>query len=194
MIFSRRPNFLTFADLASGTDREQQMGRVGANKFYDRWLIGYPAVPGRHTRNDRPPWPFPSRDAYHGGLFGRPGFFFSSRALFGGDLMLNLNSTTSAFYSAGQLTDFIQLFRPDTNTSITQAPGRQFLALADLLRGVRVVTTYLNQSSVNQGNGQRPERITAIVDLPNRNFCTARSLMIPDFNRTTVLAYFKQSK
>ena len=190
MIFSRRPNFLTFADLDPGTNREQEMGRVGANKFYDRRLIGYPAVPVRHTRNDRPPWPFPSWDANHSGLFGWPGFFFSSRASFRGDLMLNLNSTTSAFYTAGRLMNFIKLF----HQNITRAFDWQLLALAELLRGVRVVTTYLNKSSVEQGNGQRPERITAIVDLPNRNFCTARSLMIPGFNRTTVLAYFQQSK
>ena len=187
MIFGRRPSLLTFEDLEPGTNRLQGMGRLGANKFYDRYLIGYPAVPVGHNAGTTPPWGF--TDVLHRGLLGQPGFFFSSRASFGGDLMLNLNSKTSAFYPAGQLTNFIHSF----DNNIMQAQPRQYHQLANLLRDVRVVTTYLNQSSVTQNNGPRPERITAIADLPPWTACTANSAIIPGLG-ITVHAYFQQSE
>lgn len=104
---------------------------IGANKFYklddfrpvgnkEPWTLKTPATP------DSP-----------GGVVAMPGFFRSVRASLGSDMLLNINTTTSAFYEANNLMLVLKEF----------GLGNPLISIHNFIKGLRVRTTYMRQSA-----------------------------------------------
>ena len=137
LMFSCRPQQYCTRD----PGRPPMMTSIGANKFYS---LGSP------TDN------VPNSIA----LESRPGFFRSVRVPQRGQLLLNINTTTSAFYKPWNLLQIIN-----------QCGHRNGHGLLSFLRGIRVKTTYLRRSA-----GLRPgdtdfrseieEKIYTVTGLP----------------------------
>lgn len=96
IIFSHGANLYSFIDLRRSHD-QKQVTNIGSKKYYDLDLTRPP------TQNNAP-WDIPTQP----GLEALPGFFLSVRAPMGGDFLLNLNTTTSAFYGPGSLWNLIR--------------------------------------------------------------------------------------
>lgn len=133
ILFCNGANLYTFRDdfrhfLAGVTN-------LGSKKYYD---IG--AAP-------HPPWTLAS----HTGLEALPGFFLSVRAPKMGDFLLNLNTTTSAFYAPENLWTLI-CRRLNLNSRAAHTVYQnhriditQLGRLASFLTGARVTTNYLRR-------------------------------------------------
>ncbi|KAK5952439.1 hypothetical protein OHC33_006482 [Knufia fluminis] len=104
-------------------------------------------VPGPN-HSTSPPWSVP--DGKH--LAAEPGFLRSARALLHQNLLLNVNTTTSAFYHGVGLTQLKRLRWPDGQGDLKQ--------LESFIKGLRVRTTYMIDNNVRDH-----ERIYTITGL-----------------------------
>ena len=142
LIFSYRPQQYC----VRGPARPPAMTNIGANKFYGL----------------RPVTAFPVVDVpnYRSALESRPGFFRSVRVPQQGQLLLNINTTTSAFYKPLNLLDMIDRYG-----------YRNGHGLLPFIRGIRVKTTYLRQNAglprgdTEVGSGIQ-EKIYTVTGLP----------------------------
>jgi Argonaute linker 1 domain len=185
-IFTHRPNILTFTDIPR--TRAQAVANTGTNKFFT-----LPAAnTADRTAGDTGPW---TVDPV---IYALPGYFLSAKAVVGGRLLLNMNTTTSAFYrpflhaqGQGHLATFV-----------TRIPGNPSLRQIQAhIKGLRVRTTYLAASAQHAGNPPATERCHTVTGLPSvlqRPTAGNTSFVITDpqgqAQRVTVLNYFGQRK
>lgn len=126
ILFSHYPSLLTRRDMKL----EPLVALIGASRFYCLGDTNQGLTPG-------PPWPLKTTKTPQnpGGVSAWPGFFRSVRASMGNKIMLNVNTTTSAFYNAGNLQDSLREF----------GLGSTYV-LQGFVKGLRVKTTYMSKS------------------------------------------------
>jgi hypothetical protein len=163
IVFSNATNLATFEDRPR--QNVQTAANVGPKKFYNLAMNRPP------TAGQDGPW-FVSP-----GIEALPGFFISARAPLHGRLLLNVNTTTSAFYQPGSLQTLIN------NLGTNNLP-----LLQHFLRNLRVETNYLGGGAAAQ---QIRHSITGLPDTRVRPNAINTSITI-DGNQTNVHAYFTQ--
>ena len=98
IILSSAPNNVVLRGLGQGLT----VAAVGANKFFP---FSWDSKIWDESKNGKcPPWDLSNRakpELGDPGLIGLPGFFRSVRTSIGNDLLLNVNTTTGAFYHGG---------------------------------------------------------------------------------------------
>ena len=136
ILFSHCPNMKTRRDV----DREPIATFIGPNKFFNvdfpkaNLLPGATNQPKSKQASAPPPWPVknPQQSNNPGGIVAMPGFFRSIRANKGNSLLLNINTTTSAFYAEINDRDAIARFAADNGFSLQR-----------FLQGLRDKTNYM---------------------------------------------------
>ncbi|KAK5089504.1 hypothetical protein LTR24_006146 [Lithohypha guttulata] len=132
-----------WARTGGGSD-EPTVAPVVANKFF------------RHDspfQLGRPPHQVPNDAGRPQGLCAIPGFFRSARSVYHQDLLLNVNTTTSAFYKWINLGRLIQEREPNAPA----LPNETWRKLESFISGLRVRTTYMVAS-----NRRSHERILTV--------------------------------
>ena len=138
-ILGSRPSKHTFTDLLSNPTQAQTIFSVGKNKFFEQTQTAW------HVGTSQPPWNLMN------GLYAHVGISMSAKVPsvgIPGQLLLNLNTATSAFYRPGPLNDLISQYG-------TGNLGR----LQTFLKGLRVATTYRHGL-------RQPEMVQSIAGLP----------------------------
>ena len=175
IVFSNRANLITFKDRPSA--RPQGNSQVGSNRFYELLPVGTPDAQGGQTG----PWHIDQS------IYALPGYFLSTRAHSSpnGNIFLNVNTTTSAF------------FRPQNlDTLIRQLHGSYSLFnVQNFIRGIRVTTNYLNASSLHHNTGPRDEIYHTITGFPSLQPQPTANNVTVTINGVsqTVQAYFAAS-
>ena len=147
LIFSHRP----CQDRVRSPTQDPTVTNIGLNKFYDMqdgslsWVI----------QNN------PELEA-------KPGFFRSVRAPIKGQLLLNINTTTRAFYQSINLKALMNLFGNDRGL---RTDVRSLRTYEGFIKGIRVKTNYMRRSAMAAGMSsadaaQVRERIFTITGLP----------------------------
>lgn len=126
---------------------EPIVSAVGSQKFFAEYKV--PLV----MKPDEPPWTVPGEDH----LVALPGFFRSTRAPYNSPFLLNVNTTTSAFYKWILLSDLVQAKFDD---------NRPWRDVEKFVRGLRVRTTYMVEHL-----GHLHERIFTVAGLPGTAEC-----------------------
>lgn len=127
---------------------EPMVSAVGSQKFFSE-----SSAPFSTGQDGQPPWPVPG-EAY---LTALPGLFRSTKAPFHSPFLLNVNTTTSAFYRWILLSDLVAAKFPGS---------RDWARVESFIRGLRVRTTYMVEHM-----GRVHERIFTVAGLPDTAGC-----------------------
>ena len=180
ILFSHRANLRTFQDIPR--QRVQLTAVTSSKKFFDL----FPS----NTTPQQPPATAPWQ--LNAAMDALPGYFLSSRAVINGNLILNVNTMTSAFYhpftANSSLNGLITALE-----SLPQRPGRREVQAH--LKDIRVKTNYLVQ------HGGAREVCYSITGVPNvgNHWATAADVITRVVDpttqqRLTVHQYFQRSK
>ncbi|ETN43039.1 uncharacterized protein HMPREF1541_02197 [Cyphellophora europaea CBS 101466] len=161
IIFSHCLNAYTHRDL----NLEPEVTFIGANKFYQ--ITG-------------PSWPLKTASTPNnvGGVVAKPGFFRSTRVSLGNNILLNINTTTSAFYAPGSLLNVLQGFG-------LQKP---LFEINRFVKGIRVRTTYLRKSPSAQKKARESRGKDAV---PLEHIFTVRGLPFLDEKPVATNVFFE---
>lgn len=167
--FSHCPNSYTRREVR----QEATVASIGTNRFY---LLDWPNQGGRNS----PPWSLKTQQTPDnvGGVAAIPGFFRSIRVSIGSGILLNINTTTSAFYKAGNLQDILQEF------GWHQSP----YAINSFIKGVRVRTTYMRRSVSAK---KKAVELRGHDAVPREHIYTIRGLPFLDYMPTASNVYFE---
>ena len=166
---------MSFSDLGAPNGAQQQtVAAVRSRKYFDLNLVRNAQPPPQHVG--------PSRLAAPNlGLEAPAEFFLSTRASIGGNILMNFNTSTLAFYETMRLDQLVM--RHYANGPVN---------LERFLRGVQVGIRYLNNNSIHNNNGPRIEMVHKITGLPfTHQISQANNVM---FNSIAVRQYFPTSK
>lgn len=186
-IFTNAASVRTFADI--DPDKTMEVTRAGSKKFF---LLGKYGTDDQVRSSG--PWDMTVENGLD--LQARLGFFLSTRMPRGretGQLLLNVNTTTSAFYPSGNLDAYLDRL---------MANGLSYTKILNLLKGVRVRTTYMRPL----GGNERVHIIYQLEAPTNHRDPTAGNIIFPIKHRvsdttatvgnhsisTTVFQYFDE--